>query len=696
MCFSVANGQTLMERARTAEYRYDFLEAAKLYEKAYYKNKNYRNAIKVARCKNELHNYKGVIYWCQIARKHHDLISSDKLMYALALTDDEQYDSAKVWFRKHQKEDSENDISRNYYRFLVNMSLKDNEITEYKVKKFYVSTDKPEFSPVPYKDGIAFLSPHKGRAAKRTHMGYYDLKYFSMTEDSILPAFSDHINSKFHEGPASFAKNSSVIYFTRNNYYHNHTTVSNSNVVDLGIYKSTFKGETWGKESKINLTSKEISIAHPSVTNDEKMMFFTSRDPDGSGAYDLCLSVDTGRGFSEYKNLGSKINTSGNEVFPWYDQENNVLYFASDGLGGYGGLDIFVAQLDQNYEVVSVKNMGLPVNSSKDDMSFCFSDEKIGYFSSDRSGNDDIYTFSKIEDGLKIEGIVYDRATNRPLPNTKVSVFNDEQSIDLISTDAGGRYSMQLREGEKYTFMFDKLKYAHRVDTILLDEIVQDRGIKTYLEPAYFKLIGNVHDEYGVPFVDDEIVLSIEDSCSGEKKEILPNVEGQFVYDLEADCKYVIKGEKEGYFTYSAEFSTEGIYNDVYEDIMLRKIVIDQTFKVNHVYFDRRKADLRPESRYELSKLVRLLNDNPSLIVELGSHTDARGDDDYNFDLSKRRSESVMYFLYSNGISPDRIKAKGYGETTPVNNCVDGIPCTEDDHQRNRRTEIKVIGMLNQ
>ena len=685
-------GQSLIKRAETAEYQYDFLEAADLYRKAYYKEKSYKNAIKVAQCNNQTHDYKGVVHWCNKAKFHNELNTEDKLMYALALTQEEQYDSARKWFKKHQNEDDQNDISRNYHSALTKMKINPLK-PQFEVTKFHKSTANPEFSPVPFKDGIAYLVPHKGHAEKRTHLGYYDLKYYSSKEDRIIPEFSEHVNSKFHEGPASFTQNDKVIYFTRNKYFHHHTTINKNHVVELGIYKSEKINGHWGKVKKINLMSEGSSIAHPSLTNDEKTIFFASKnDSLGNGKYDLYIShKQNDNEFSKGKNLGNLVNTSGNEVFPWYDQLNNSLYFASDGLGGYGGLDIFKAQLNQNHEVISIENLGAPINSSHDDMSFCYSNAKKGYFSSDREGSDNIYTFKKKEHRFSIEGIVYDKKTGLPLANTKVSVFNEDQLLDYYTTNDEGKYQIELKKDTQYVFSFKKFNYAEKSDTILITE---SSKILTYLNPSYFKLIGKVIDEEGQPFMDEDFIISIKSTCKEDELTIPPQKNGQFIYDLKDNCTYTITGAKEGYFTYSTEFTTETLNQDVYENILMREIVLNRSIKIENVYFDRRKADLRPKSKKELNKLVRLLNDNPNLIIELGSHTDSRGDDQYNYNLSKQRSESVLNYLFEQGIKSNRVAAKGYGETSPVNNCTNGVSCNEQDHQQNRRTEIKVVGTI--
>ena len=571
--------------------------------------------------------------------------------------------------------------------------MKTNPITtQFEVIKFHKSTISPEFSPVPFKDGIAFLIPHKGHAEKRTHLGYYDLRYYSNKEDRIIPEFSEHVNSKFHEGPASFAQSDSVIYFTRNKYFHHHTTVNKNHVVELGIYRSEKVHGHWGKVKKINLMSKGSSIAHPSVTNDEKMIFFASNnDSLGNGKYDLYVSYRQDDELSKGKNLGELINTSGNEVFPWYDQISNVLYFASDGLGGYGGLDIFKAQLDESHEVVSVENLGTPINSSHDDMSFCYSAAKNGYFSSDREGNDNIYTFKKKELDIQIEGIVYDKVTRLPLANAKINVLKNSQLLDYYMTNNEGKYHFELKKDIQYLLSFKKFNYTDKLDTIL---VKKKKKIVTYLSPSYFKLIGKVIDEKGEPFIDKDLLISIKSTCTEDELAISPQESGLFFYDLKDNCTYTIKGSKEGYFTYSTEFKTENLKQDVYENILMREIVLNRSIKIENVYFDRRKADLRPKSKKELNKLVRLLNDNPDLIIELGSHTDSRGDDKYNYNLSKQRSESVLNYLFEQGIKSNRVSAKGYGETSPVNNCVNGVSCSEQDHQQNRRTEIKVTGTI--
>lgn len=321
-----------------------------------------------------------------------------------------------------------------------------------------------------------------------------------------------------------------------------------------------------------------------------------------NGSTDLYLSVRKNGKWGAPQNLGSTINTSGDEMFPFVYQ-NGMLIFASNGKKA-GATD-----LDLYYSCPSGSGFTEPVslndfNSDADDFGLViYKNGKVGYFSSQRNGgegNDDIYKALLEKGEFKLEIIVRDNETHQPIPSAKVS-FSDGQKL---TTDQNG--------------------------------IVKR--------------------------------------------------------DLDYDTDYTATSEIKGYMDKSISFSTiDADYGVIKKVINAEKLEVGKKYTVDNIYYDFDKWNLLPESKVVLDRLVRIMKENPNLKAELGSHTDCRGSDAYNMKLSQKRSDSAVNYIVSKGISRDRIIAKGYGETQPVNKCKDGVPCTEEQHRMNRRTEFKIL-----
>jgi outer membrane protein OmpA-like peptidoglycan-associated protein len=161
---------------------------------------------------------------------------------------------------------------------------------------------------------------------------------------------------------------------------------------------------------------------------------------------------------------------------------------------------------------------------------------------------------------------------------------------------------------------------------------------------------------------------------------------------LKPNTDYIVYGMKENYFTQSVELTTKGekYSKDYVANFELEQIVIEKPIVLENIYYDLDKWEIRPDAAVELDKLVKLLNDNPNINIEMGSHTDSRAGDHYNLVLSEKRAKATVDYLVFRGISAERLKYKGYGETMLVNRCKNNVVCTEEEHQQNRRTEFKV------
>ncbi|MGI9158503.1 MAG: OmpA family protein, partial [Saprospiraceae bacterium] len=347
--------------------------------------------------------------------------------------------------------------------------------------------------------------------------------------------------------------------------------------------------------------------------------------------------------------LSRGINSNGNELFPYLDRD--TLYFASDGLPGMGGLDIFRAVKMERNTWTQPVNLKTPVNSGSDDFGWILAArpvastpgtvQMLGYFTSNRPGGpggDDIYRFEQ----------------RVPLP---AQVKPDTQPVQ-----APAAYKLLLE-----VFVLEKI-FARPDDP---NSPVLGR------RPLDASTL--VFDAKGQP----------QQQALGE--------DGRLQIELSANTDYVFRAEKAGYLTNSGRFSTKGIAQDpanpvqVFElEIVLDKIYRNVEVVLENIYYDYDKWDIRPDAEPTLNRLAEVLKQNPSVRIQLGSHTDCRGNDDYNQELSQRRAQSAVNYLIGRGIVPDRLRAVGYGETQPADSCP-CARCTEAQHQANRRTTFKVL-----
>lgn len=426
------------------------------------------------------------------------------------------------------------------------------------------------------------------------------------------------LNSEMDEGIVSFSPDGMTMYLTMAR----RSPVANTSVE---IYTSKRSEQSWSKPVKYEVTPDTLSaVGHPAVSPDGNWLYFTSDMPGGYGGKDIWrISLTSAKGSLE--NLGSQINTPGDEMFP-YMRADTLLYFASDGHPGFGGLDLFRANLDATGQRWTVENMGMPINSSGDDFGITFGKGEEGFFSSNRGdarGYDHIYSFVLPDLKITISGYVIDK-DDEPVPNAIIRIVGDDGSNQKEVARDDGSFKFNLQRGVKYVMM---------------------AGAKGYL-----------------------------------------NVKQEFASDsAEEDADYVI-------------------------DFVLASI--NKPNVVENIFYDFDKAKLRPESKEALDQLAQMLRDNPNITLEMSSHTDRWGSDEYNIDLSNRRAKSVVDYLIAAGIAPDRLTWAGYGKTRPKNvtkrinsqfpQFEEGTVLTEEyiltlseedqgvADQINRRTEFKV------
>ncbi|HOZ31061.1 MAG TPA: OmpA family protein [Bacteroidales bacterium] len=513
--------------------------------------------------------------------------------------------------------------------------------TRYKVvnvSKF--STMQLDFSPVwASKDyrSIYFTSSREGSMGSRDNYksGQKFTDIFEVTQDrksswSEPVPLAGGINTEEDEGASTVSLKGTDMFFTR---------CKAGKKVDepCRIFYSAKKGNAWGDALLVTIPGFEnYEIGYPALSHDDKFLYFSAEAPEGYGGMDLYVAErigGTGYTFGRPINLGSLVNTLGDEVFPTV-REDGTLYFASDGHQGMGGLDIYKVIEDDKGNISGIENLKYPINSSFDDFGIIFNGkEETGYLSSNRKGgkgSDDLYSFSLPPLVITLNGLVRD------------------------TTD--------------------------------LEKIVLIKDAK-------------------ITLVNDAGVVA----------ELVSSETGSFTYKLEPNQNYEVKAMvNKDYFSNSAKFTTFNVEYDTVINVIINLAKIPRIIVLPNIEYDYDKATLRPESTVALDGLVKTLTDNPNITIELRAHTDFRGNDDYNQELSLARAKSCVDYLIEKGIKADRLTAKGLGESEPrtitkelaaqypafkegdvlteeyINKLGDKKQ-VEDAHQLNRRTEFSVL-----
>lgn len=540
--------------------------------------------------------------------------------------------------------------------------------------------------------------------------------YGTKSETDVDP-FASNLNSKYHEGPAAFFKDGSQVIFTRNNFLNGKARKSSDSINKLKVYSAKAKGSGWSEIQELPFNSDEYSVGHPTLSPDDTYLVFASDMPGGFGGTDLYASKYDGTSWSAPINLGKEINTSGNELFPYLDP-NGDLYFSSTGHPGLGGLDLFYVKMNEFTPRSSVSNLGKPINSEKDDFGLITdASRKKGYFSSNRKrggDDDDIYSFDRtceLKEGCSFVLSVYDADTKLPIANASVSYRNVKGELIQAKTKADGSLTVQdFPQAETVSIIASAVGYTdktistpttdcelqvNRIEIPLVNEkssTNQLGGRDTNLNTKKCIVSGQILTQTGGKPVKNAALI-ITNLCDGSV--ISGNTDEQGLYSFEAieGCSYTIE-------TKVANMASRTIELNKVDCNILRPgagniEVFEQgdIITIENLYFDYGKYALKPAGIAELDKLVNIMRRYPDMKVELSSHTDSRSSTEFNQTLSDNRALTSANYLFKRGISRARVEYKGYGETKPVNGCSDGVNCSEEEHAKNRRTEIYILGI---
>lgn len=563
-----------------------------------------------------------------------DKTAEDLFSYANILKMNGKYKESELWMNKYFELAPDEIRSKNNRLLIDKVEGLKKDQGYFELKELPINSNGQEFSPAFYGDQIVYSA----NAIQKEQMfiknfiwdniSFLDLFiYDPLVEDSSFQKkeFYPRLNKKYHEGVATFSSDLTKMYYTANNYEKRDSLGSHN----LEVYITEDKGTgEWSEPVSFEFNDPSYSVGHPYLTKDGKTLYFASNMPGGYGGTDLYKCTLTKEGiWSQPINLGTHINTEGDELFPFYHEDKNMLFFTSNGHYGLGGMDIFATTLGYDGKFGKINNFGTPLNSQYDDFGFIVDSKmKTGYFSSNRNtgkGNDDIYKVNILKD-LKTEEFVLEKdivgvvknVEGKPVPNAKLELIDASgKLIKTVTTKTDGTFFLKALENQNYTIVTSKQYY--NTDTTKISTVSEELAVKK------------------------DIQLTV-------KEEIV-----------------------------------------VVDNVMF--------LKVQTIYFDVNSAELRPDTKSKLANVIKIMNDNPTMEIELGSHTDCRGTRRHNNQLSQARATNTAEYIRQRIKNPQRIKGVGYGETQLVNNCpCEGkteSTCSDEEHQANRRTEFKIVNI---
>ena len=477
----------------------------------------------------------------------------------------------------------------------------------YDIAKSDISSDKTDFGAVLTNDNNVYFASARNTSKRSSNFNeepYLDIYRATYNANGTISdaVAVDNLNTRWHDGPASITNDGNTMYYGSESFNEKEFTkdkAKNSKFGKIYLYKATKEGDKWANSKPLPFNNKEYDVRNPSISKDGKTLYFSSNMPGGFGGEDIWKVSVNGDEYGTPENLGAKVNTEANESFPFIT-DDNILFFSSNGKTGFGGLDVFKLDLNKGTEAI---NVGEPVNTSKDDFAFTYNaTKKVGFFSSNRDGNDDIF---KADPVCNVQALVRvkDVKTGKVIEGATVLLVDEKQKTVSNQTTA--------LNGETLTGVLCNTAYSAQVS-------------KQGYESGVFE---------------------------------------------------VAKAENE-------QVVVEALLTPIMPIITEKEVILQP------IFFEFNKSNITAEGAAELDKLVMVMNEYPNMVIFAKSHTDSRGSDKYNINLSDRRAKSTVQYLISKGIAKDRISGQGFGESEPKVACK---PCTEEQYAQNRRSEFLIV-----
>lgn len=717
----ISKAQSFKEKI--ADKKFDNLEyagASEIYEELTRSGRpKTKYFVRAGECHLNSGNYQSAQTFYDKAYANSGMSDHDLYNYYQVLKYNANYSKADEVFSK---------INENEYKLVrENLTRKKLAIEELKkdssnftLKKLGINSEESDFCPYVVGNELYFLSSRRntwaaGRKYAWDNSYYLDVYKGYIEGEDVKNAHSvkEGVQTKVHEGPLAFTKDGNTQFVTRNNYFKKKMKKSKDDKVNLKIFIRKKEGEKWSEWSEFPFNSDDYSCGHPAVSTDGKTLYFVSDMPGSLGQTDIWVSTFDNGNWSKPENLGQSVNSEGREMFPSL-LEDEVLFYSSDGKVGLGGLDVFytLAAGDSYFEA---QNLGYPVNSNVDDFGFFAKNSTSGYFSSNRGATkDDIYSFVAKRPIIAsaVNLIVRDKESKDILADADVALIDETgKPAYQGKSNENGEIKFSVIPGKSYKVKAIKNGYKESVGVIKEDELSKLANSKKEIlvEKKIIGLLGLIADADDLTPIENVKITITEAFNQKNVMSFTTDKEGDFrhIYKdkkVGDEIAYIVKMEKEGYIT-----KVQGVDITIKKEgyVLLHEYLNTKMYKIKlgadlgkmidlrPIFFDLGKATIRPDAAIELNKIVELLKQNPSMTIELGSHSDCRGSAKGNLALSDKRAKSSAAYIVSKGISKTRIYGKGYGESMLLNDCkCEGkvvSNCDEATHAQNRRTEFKIV-----
>ena len=475
------------------------------------------------------------------------------------------------------------------------------------------------------------------------------------------------INTTFPEyAPVISADGSMMVFTSRRPVTEKEIKKGKQGMENVYVSYYDEKKRKWGEAKRFSESINQPGRHNSAIalSNDGQRMLLYRDDKNGNG--DIYESVLEGEEWSNPVKLPEPINSDDHESSASISPDGHTIYFVSNRKGGQGGRDIWKCMQDNDGKWGKEENLGSVINTPEDEEGiFIHPDGKTIYFSSKghkSTGGYDIFK-SVLDNGTWTTPVNLGAPINTPDDDLYFVITADGKTGYYASAKTGGI-------GEKDIYQIFPIEKKRK------------KGPRLTL----FK--GIVIDKLtSVPLESD---IEITDN---EKNQIISKIKsnsatGKFLISLPSGKNYGINVKKEGYLFYSDNLTIPdtAAYKEIIKTIPLEKLIVGSKIVLKNIFYDFDKATLRPESVSELDRLLELLHNNTTMKIELSSHTDSKGTDDYNMKLSQARAQSVVDYLINKGINKDRLVAKGYGESQPI-----ATNDTDEGRQMNRRSEFKIL-----
>ncbi len=622
------------------------------------------------------------------------------------------------------------------------------------------NSENMDLAPAFYKNGVVFVSNRKSKGARDRTTGEAYLSLWFAPGDpngKLTPAssFPLEVTTNKNEGPVTFSRDFKTLIYSQNNNKDGVAKAGKDGVVHMKIYVAIDGGREWKRKGEMPFCSNEYDCMYPSLSTDNRRLYFSSDMPGGLGGYDIYYSDMSESGWTTPVNAGPIINSAADERFPFIAQ-SGTLFFSSNGHNTLGGYDLFFANPSpEGFQ--EVYNLNAPYNTPANEMSIIVDfDGKKGFFTSDREpgmGGLDIFSFvsAKGIQGIEkpkvipAEIVVVDASTGEALQGASIHLLqpsddgfvsgkNNFYDLDLLPvqdqknalsmqltrkggdalgnpdllTNANGKAQVDLTRYKSYFVLINLEGYITGDRLIVADKLENGKlRFSLKVQPPCMRSGGTVITQKFGTRISNATVKFVHAS-TGFITMARTTMNGQFDACLPEEGNYIVTVEKQGFKTEDFRVTArpnDPLFNEITLTPEAENVTADDVaplanglrqgavIVMDKIFYEYNKATLNYSAVRHLDALYELLQKYPDMQIDLVSHTDTRGDARPNMELTEERSKNAKTYLVYRGISADRIGAYGKGETEPRNHCTEGVDCTDQMHQENNRLEVKIVKM---